>query len=123
MVMFGFYPLCIGYFLSDYLPKKISMNVTFFLFNWTYWVGFFCAILILFDGNEASFSGFLAIPFFYFFFSAIYVYLFSIKVLKSVLSHSEVSLIDSLGSALLLVFWPLGVWIIHPKIKKILESS
>jgi hypothetical protein len=122
-VLYGIYPLSLGVVLSEYLPKKVTVNTTFFLVNWVVWIGSMIVLLILFDGQEMSFSGWLSLPFFYFMFAFIHVFLFPLRVLKSVQKRGEVSYGESVGMAFLLFFWPIGIWMIHPEVKQIVDTQ
>lgn len=123
IIIYGIYPLAIGLILPDYLPKKVEISTTFFTINWVIWIGTFCFVNILFAGNGIQLEGLAALPIFYVFFAAIYVFLFPLKVLKSVQKRSEVSFGESIGMAFLLFFWPIGIWMIHPEVKKIMDTQ
>lgn len=123
IVLYGIYPLSIGYVLTDYLPQKLEIKTTFFIFNWLYWIGVMALVMILFEGNQVTFNGLLAIPVFYLFFAMIYVFLFAMKVLKTVQSRRKVSFGESFGAMALFFIWPIGLWMIHPEVKKIMDTQ
>lgn len=123
IILYGIYPLAIGLILPDYLPKKVKINITFFTINWFIWIGTFCVVYILFPENGIHLDGLAALPIFYVFFAAIYSFLFPLKVLKSVQKRSEATLGESIGMGILLFFWPIGIWMIHPEVKKIMDTQ
>ncbi|MBN7809851.1 hypothetical protein J0A68_02725 [Algoriphagus sp. H41] len=123
LLLFGLYPLSLGYILPDYLPKKISIGTTFFLVNWIVWIGVMIIMFILFGGMTVNLTGLYALPGFYLFFAVFHVFAFPIKVLKSIQTRQERSLSESMGKGLLLLFWPIGVWIIQPEIKRIFDTQ
>ncbi|SHO62166.1 hypothetical protein [Algoriphagus zhangzhouensis] len=123
IVMYGVYPLSIGYVLTDYLPKKLEIKTGFFVFNWFYWIAMMSMVMILFDGKEVTFNGLLAIPVFYLFFAAVYVFLFAMRVLKTVQSRRKVTFGESIGMAGLIFIWPIGLWMVHPDVKRIMDTQ
>ena len=122
-VLFGIYPLAIGMILPNYLPKKVEISSTFFAINWFIWIGTICFVNILFAGEGLNLEGLAALPILYVFFAAIYVFLFPLKVLKSVQKRKEATLGESIGMGMLLFFWQIGIWMIHPEVKKIMDTQ
>lgn len=122
-ILYGVYPLAIGMILPDYLPKKVKISTTFFVINWFIWIGFLCVVSILFVEDGFHLEGLAALLLFYVSFAAMYVFLFPLKVIKSVQRRGHVSFGESIGMSLLLFFWPIGIWMIHPEVKKIMETQ
>lgn len=52
-----------------------------------------------------------------------YVFYFMAKALKSVETQSEVSFTDCIGDFMLLIFLPIGIWFIQPRINKIFAAE
>ena len=47
------------------------------------------------------------------------LYSFPAKILKSIETKGEVGINDYFGYMLLLIFWPIGIWFIQPRLNKI----
>lgn len=64
------------------------------------------------------------IPLLYYFsvFCKFYIWYFLAKTLKTVEQQREVNFLDFVGEFLLIWFYPIGVWIVQPKINKINEK-
>lgn len=52
----------------------------------------------------------------------LYSFYFTAKVYKSVLFQGEVTLSDFVLELFLLIFFPIGIWVIHPKVKKLVKN-
>lgn len=83
----------------------------------------YIAIIIYSDGSGMTFTGFAAIPMFYVLYAVIYVFLFPARVLKSVEIRNKASFSEYIGYVLMMVFWPIGIWFLQPRINKIVEAE
>jgi hypothetical protein len=122
-ILFGIYPLSLGIVLTEYLPRKITISTTLFLINWLFWIGFMILLLILFDGQDISgIGGWVVLIALYLMFAIIHVHLFPLRVLKMIKKRGEVSYGEAIGMGFLLVMWPIGLWMIHPEVKQIIDT-
>ncbi|MBA9079892.1 hypothetical protein [Rufibacter quisquiliarum] len=123
ILIYFIYPFVIGYFLQDFLPRKVEVNNTFFQINFFVWIGGYLTLMILSDGQGMTLTGLAALPFFYVFFAFLYYQAFPAKVLKSVEMKKEVSLGDYFSDFILILFLPLGIWVLQPRINKVVEKE
>jgi hypothetical protein len=56
-------------------------------------------------------------------FSVMYSMLAAAKTIKSAEMNDKATVSDYLGDFFLIWFFPIGIWVIHPRIQKILSSS
>lgn len=119
MILYSLYPICIGHFLQDALPKKVEMYHSFFLVNVFIWITLYALAMIWSGGVDITFNGIWAIPGMYALFAYIYMLYFSAKTLKSADRNREAKFSDYVGEFFLLVFLPIGLWILHPKVREI----
>lgn len=123
-ILSGIYPLSLGIVLTEYLPRKITISTTLFVINWLVWVGCMILLLILFDGQDISGTGgWIMLISLYLMFAIIHVHLFPLRVLKMVKKRGEVSYGESIGMGFLLLIWPIGLWMIHPEVKMIVDTQ
>lgn len=116
----GWYAL-LGNTLCKYLPRKINYNVTWFLFDVLLIITAFGMVGILSNGYYEV-SGLLVIPFIYLFFAVFHLYWFPAVLLVSIETKSKPEFSQYAGTMLQLVFWPLGIWFIQPRLNKIYNS-
>ena len=70
-----------------------------------------------------TFRGVEMIPFIYLMYATINSLSFPAKVLNSIERNREVSLSDYIGDFFLIVFLPIGIWFLQPRINRILENK
>ncbi|KAA3436366.1 hypothetical protein [Rufibacter hautae] len=117
------YPFILGYSLQDFLPKKVELNNTFFLINSFVWIGGYLATSIISDRQGMTFNGLAALPFFYIMFAFLYSQAFPAKTLKSIEMKTEASLGDYFGDFMLILFLPIGIWFLQPRINRVIEKD
>ena len=117
------YPLIIGISLQNYLPRNIELNINLFQINSFICIVFYAAVMIIADGKEMTFSGLAAVPFFYVFYAFIHFLGFPAKTLKTIELKKKASLGEYIGDFFLIVFLPLGIWFLQPRINKIIEGK
>jgi peptidoglycan/LPS O-acetylase OafA/YrhL len=123
-ILSGIYPLSLGIVLTEYLPRKLPISTTLFVINWLIWIGCMILFLILFDGQDISGTGgWLLLVSLYLMFAIIHVHLFPLRILKMVKKRGDVSYGESIGMGFLLIFWPIGLWMIHPEVKNIVDTQ
>lgn len=122
LIYYSWY-LFIGHGLFEYLPKKIELNYNLFVTNFFVWMAAYVAIIIYSDGSGMTFTGLAAIPMFYVLYAIVHVFLFPARVLKSVEIKHKASFSQYIFHVLMMIFWPIGVWFLQPRINKIAEAE
>ena len=117
------YPFTVGCILTDYLPERVRLNFNFYLVNSFIWFMTYSIITVFSDGQDKTFTGFLAIPLFYVFYAFLHFLAFPAKTLKSIELNKEASLGDYLGDFFLIVFLPIGIWFLQPRVRRIIEKE
>ena len=118
--------LTTGILLNRKIPESVVMNINIFKFS----VIIPLIYILLFFGldglfmdlsrllpNTRIFIHFLSM------FCIIYSFGFVAKSLKTVEKQSKVSFGEYIGDVFLLFFFPLGIWIIQPKINNIFKND
>ena len=123
MMVFMIYPFTIGHLLQVYLPKTIRLNHKLFLINSFIWLVAFSVVMIISDGNGMTFNGIEAIPFLYIAFAFLHFIAFPAKTLKSIEANREVEFKEYIGYFFLIVFLPIGIWILQPRVMKIIKKK
>ena len=135
-VLFGwFWSIAVG--LQNKVPVNVTMKVkkfkVFFIFPLVYMVlfmTFFSAIMSSLAANNPEPGSALVgsifavvIPLHLFaMFCFLYTFYFVAKTFKTVELQREVTFSDFAGEFFLLWFYPVGVWILQPKINKMFEE-
>ncbi|AHM59328.1 hypothetical protein D770_05305 [Flammeovirgaceae bacterium 311] len=112
------WPLVLGIELHRYLPERIEISSTLFLINGMISLCAYCIIIIISDGQGMTFTGWSALPAFYGFYAFLHLLAFPAKVLKSIEHGKKASFPDYLGYFIMILFWPIGIWFIQPRINK-----
>lgn len=123
MMLYFAYPLLIGHFLQNYLPRKVELNHNLFLINSFIWLTTYFLIMILSDGQGMAFNGLAAIPMFYVFYAFLHFLAFPAKTLKSIELNKKAGFGDYIGDFFLIVFLPIGIWFLQPRINRIVEMQ
>jgi hypothetical protein len=113
----------VGLHLYKYLPEKIEMNPNLFILNSFIWFTTFCAVMIISDGVGMTFTGLAALPGFYVMFALLHFMMFPVRTLKSIEKGKKADIGESLGDFLLVVFLPIGIWFLQPRINKIANEQ
>ncbi|TCC96167.1 hypothetical protein EZ449_22435 [Pedobacter frigidisoli] len=121
-IIYSLWPILTGNELNQLLPKRVEVNFNFFLINIFICLGTFISILILSSGEGMTFSGIYAIPMFYVFFAILYCLAFPVKLLKCIETGKEVSLGQYIGDFFLVLFLPVGIWFLQPRVNKVVEN-
>ena len=115
-IIYSLWPILTGSELNQLLPKRVEVNFNFFLINIFICLLTFISILILSSGEGMTFSGIYAIPMFYLFFAILYCLAFPVKLLNCIEAGKEVSLGQYIGDFFLVLFLPIGIWFLQPRI-------
>jgi hypothetical protein len=105
--------------LYDYLPRTVQFNFNLFMVNIFVCLAGYSVILILFDGEEVRATGLAALPMIYLIYALLHISTFPIRLLKSIELGEKARLGEYIGTFFLLVFWPIGIWFLQPRINKI----
>jgi hypothetical protein len=135
-VLFGwFWSVAVG--LQNKVPVNIRMKVkkfkVFFIFPLVYMVAFLTFFSVIMSSpaannpepSEGLIGGLFAVvvPLYLFaIFCFLYTFYFVAKTLKTVEMQREVKFGNFAGEFFLLWFYPVGVWILQPKINKMIEE-
>lgn len=136
LAFFGwFWSIAIG--LQKKVPENVTMKVTkfkiFFFTPFVYILLFFVVFNVLMNGlmssepepNIGLIGGLFAIIFplhLFSMFCMFYILYFVAKTFKTVELQREVSFSDFAGEFFLMWFYPIGIWIVQPKINKMIEE-
>ncbi len=121
VIIYFLYPFLIGLFLYDYIPEKIKLNHIFFLINSYIWIGVYIFAMITSDGESTTLTGFAALPGFYIVFAFLHFLSFPVKLLKSIEINREARFSEYKGYLLLILFFPIGIWFLQPRINRAVE--
>jgi len=123
IILYFIYPFLIGLFLSDYLPNTVGLNHEFFIVNSLIWITSYLTIMILSEGEGMTFNGLAVIPMLYVIFAFLYYLSFPVKALKSIELNKEAKLGDYISDFFLIVFLPIGIWFLQPRINRIAKTE
>jgi len=127
MALFGFCFLAwfwaMGSFLEGIVRPELKMKLGFFRFALIYSV-FYALFFFKFVLSIHPAQVFLIVPLHLFaMFCLLYMLYFASKSLVSVEKERPVSFYDYAGPFFLLCFFPIGVWIIQPKINRLYDEK
>ena len=116
------WPLSLGYEMNHLLPPKMKLSPTLFILNGFIIVSALCLSTVL--GQDLSYSGngLSAIPVFYGIFAILHLFTFPAKMLKSLELGRVAHFGDYAGDFFLFLFWPIGIWVIQPRVNRIKEK-
>lgn len=117
------WPLIVGIELYRYLPVRIELSNTLFFFHGILSLSAYCVIVILSDGRGMTFNGWSALPAFYGLYAFLHLLAFPAKVLKSIEQGKLASFADYVGYFVLILFWPIGIWFIQPRINRVVAEQ
>lgn len=119
IVLFFIYILSMGHGLYQLLPDGINLNYNLFLINSFIWLASYVIVVVLSDGHGMTFSGVAALPGFYVFYAFLHFLIFPVRALKSIEKNQKASIEECIGDFLLIVFLPIGIWFLQPRINKV----
>lgn len=121
IVIYSLWPIIVGNELNYLLPKKVTLNFSFFLINVFIWlVVLIGAFVFVPEGESLTFTGLSALPFFYAIFAYFYSLAFPAKALKSIGLGREANFSDYAGDFFLILFLPIGIWFLQPRLNKVI---
>ncbi len=131
-LFFGWF-YALGVNLQKKLPATTTMNLTRFkiflfipvaymLFLFIFMFGMFADISLGSQPSLAIFAGFVPLHLFSMF-CIFYCLYFNAKALKTVEWQKPVTFSDFAGEFFLIWFFPIGIWIIQPRINKLFDAT
>jgi hypothetical protein len=120
--IYFFWYFAVGMELTEYLPRRLEFWKTLFILNSFIILISMLTLIAVFDGHFAGngFFGFLWIG--YLIFAIIQFLLYPSKALRTVEQTSEANFAQYIAYFLLIIFWPVGIWWIQPKLNKIART-
>jgi hypothetical protein len=119
MIIYFSWILFVGHGLYQLLPDKIELNYNLFIVNSFVWLAAYLAIMIISDGEGMTFTGLAALPGFYVFYAFLHFMMFPARALKSLEKGKKADIGECIGDFFLIVFLPIGIWFIQPRINKV----
>lgn len=109
----------IGLELSDRLPRKVELPKNLFVVN-GFVLTISMVILTMFFGGAFESNGLLGFIWVAYLMYAMFQFFFYPgKALKSIELNQEAGIGEYFGYFILMIFWPIGIWWIQPKLNKI----
>jgi hypothetical protein len=110
--------LAIGIEASIYISRNnLLFSVNYLLIICLY------VFLVMSGVNKIYFSGIYAIMALYLLFAVLHVYVFPASTLKNLfLTKTRTERMSTFIIALLIIFWPIGLWILQPKINRTIKE-
>ena len=122
-VLYFFIPVVLGHSLNEYLPKSVGLNYGLFMFNSFVFMLSYPLTMLLSDGQGMEFTGLAAIPAFYVFYAYLNMLAFPMKLLTSIELDREATFREYLLDFFLLLFFPIGVWFLQPRINRAVQKA
>jgi hypothetical protein len=113
----------VGHGLYQLLPDKIEMNYNLFMLNSFVWLTAYVVVMVLSNGEGLTFTGLAALPGFYVFYAFLHFMMFPVRTLKSIEKGSKADIGECIGEFFLVVFLPIGIWFLQPRINKVAERQ
>ena len=111
--------LLVGHSLYQLLPNKINLNYNLYIINTFVWLAAYIIVMVISDGQGMTFTGVEALPGFYAFFAFLHFLIFPARILKSIEQDKKADIGECIGDFFLIVFLPIGVWFLQPRINKV----
>jgi hypothetical protein len=109
----------LGNTLVDWLPRGTDYSRTWFLLDVFVVLAALCLMAVLLDGHGYSATGLAALPWFYLTFAFFHVFWFPAVALVSIEKERRPEFGFYFGTFLLLLFWPLGLWFVQPRLNRL----
>jgi hypothetical protein len=123
MTLYFSWMLFVGHGLYQLLPDQIDMNYNLFIINSFVWLTAYIVVMILSDGEGMTFTGLAALPLFYVFYAFLHYIMFPVRTLRSIEKGKTADIGECIGDFLLVIFLPIGIWFLQPRINKITEQQ
>lgn len=122
VLLYMIWYFAIGLELSEHLPRKIELPKKTFIINGFALIVSIVILITLFGGSFESkgLIGFTWVA--YLMYAMFQFFFYPGKALKSIELNKEAQIGEYIGYFFLMIFWPIGIWTIQPKLNKI-EAS
>ena len=109
----------IGLELSEQLPRKVELPKTLFIVN-AFVLILSVVIISMFYAGSFESNGLLGLIWVAYLMYAMFQFFFYPgKALKSIEINEEAKVGEYIGYFFLMIFWPIGIWWIQPKLNKV----
>ena len=103
--------------------EKYQLNSTLYYINATIFFVIYFTIMYLNNGEEYNFTGVYAFLGLYVFYAFLQSYGFAGRIIKSTELDRKSRKRESIGYFFLLIFLPIGIWILQPKVNRLLNQA
>lgn len=117
------YSTIIGVGLFKYLPQNITFNKKLFIVNGVISTISISILVSISNQGSYEFEGYFKIIGFYLFYAFLSTCLNSVRIIKSIELDKKVKKRECIIDFLLIIFLPLGIWIIQPRVNKIVSNK
>jgi hypothetical protein len=122
LLYFGWFAV-LGSALFSILPPRIDYSLTWFLLDLTLIVVCMAGVMILTDSRSYHAQGLAALPGFYIIFAMVHVPWFLAVTQVAIEKERKPEFGFYFGTLLLLLWWPLGVWFVQPRLNRIYRKA
>lgn len=122
MMIYFLWMLFVGHGLYQLLPDKIELNYNLFMINSFVWLTAYTTVMVMSDGAGMKFTGLAALPGFYLFYAFLHFLMFPARVLNSLEKQRKATVGECIADFFLIVFLPIGIWFLQPRINKVVEQ-
>ncbi|UOQ73890.1 hypothetical protein [Hymenobacter cellulosilyticus] len=112
----------IGNSLFPFLPRKAEYNLTWFLIDVAVGVVARAAVIILTDERSFQAAGLPAVALLYIIFAQLHGPWFLAVSLVAIEKQREPEFGSYFGTLLLFLFWPVGLWVLQPRLNKVWQD-
>jgi uncharacterized membrane protein YwaF len=109
----------LGNVLADWIPRGTHYSRTWFLVDVFFVLAGFSLVAVLFDDHSYTGTGLAALPVLYLFFALFHVFWFTAVVLVAIEKNSKPEFGFYFRTLLLMLFWPVGVWFVQPRLNRL----
>ncbi len=109
--------------LIKIVPKEFNLKTKFYYFNAIFFFAIYFTAMILNRGNDAKFSGIYALIGLYIVYAFLQSFGFAGRIIKSMELNRKSKKRESIGYFFLLIFFPIGIWFLQPKINKLINGT
>ncbi|WP_044201153.1 hypothetical protein [Flammeovirga sp. OC4] len=114
--------IIIGLETNNYVSEAEEKSNAFFLINVMLVIGVYI-FLIMSGINNVTLTGWYALIGFYFIFAFLQIYIFGANSLNRLYrSAGRKEVESSISLFFMLLFWPVGIWAIQPKLNRVVEK-
>ena len=119
VIIYFLWYFAVGLELKEHLPPGIELGRTMFIINAFVLPLSMLLLIVVFNGEFSSngFFGFVWVI--YLMYAIVQFIFFPARALKSVEQQAEMGFDQYFGYFLLMLFWPVGIWWIQPKLNRI----